>query len=111
MSKRPPHTAPAFPDTRLRRLRQHPAIRALVQDTRLSPAQFVLPLFVRPGRNVRLPISSMSGHFQISPDQLPAEIEEVAQLGLGGVILFGIPDAKDALGSDATSERGIVQQA
>lgn len=102
---------PAFPTTRMRRLRHHPAVRSLVQETRLSPANLILPLFVRPGRNVRQAISSMPGHFQLSPDQVPAEIEEVQRLGLGGVILFGIPDAKDALGSESTSASGIVQQA
>ncbi len=100
-----------FPTTRLRRLRYNPAVRNLLQDTRLAPANFILPLFVRSGRNVRQAISSMPGHFQISPDQLAAEIEEVQTLGLGGVILFGIPDAKDAMGSDSTNDQGIVQQA
>ncbi len=95
----------------MRRLRHHPAVRSLVQETRLSPANLILPLFVRPGRNVRQPIGSMPGHFQISPDQVPAEIEEVQRLGLGGVLLFGIPESKDALGSESTDARGIVQQA
>ncbi len=95
----------------MRRLRHHPAVRSLVQETRLSPANLILPLFVRPGRNARQPIGSMPGHFQISPDQLPGEIEEVQRLGLGGVILFGIPDAKDALGSESTEAGGIVQRA
>jgi porphobilinogen synthase len=95
----------------MRRLRHHPAVRSLVQETRLAPANLILPLFVRPGRNVRQPIGSMPGHFQISPDQVPAEIEEVQRLGLGGVILFGIPETKDTLGSESTDARGIVQQA
>lgn len=97
--------------TRLRRLRQHPGVRRLVQQTRLSPTELVLPLFVRAGQKQRQPIGSMPGHFQISCDQLPAEIEEAKQLGLGGVLLFGIPDEKDACGSDSTSDDGIVQQA
>lgn len=71
----------------------------------------VLPLFIRPGHGIRQPIGSMPGHAQISPDQLPAELEEVQKLGLGGVILFGIPETKDATGSDSTSDGGIVQQA
>ena len=104
-------SAGQFPNTRLRRLRYNPAVRSLVQETRLNPAQMILPLFVRGGRNVRQAISSMPGHFQLSPDQLVAEIQEVQELGLGGVILFGIPDAKDALGSDSYSDQGIVQQA
>ena len=82
-----------------------------MQETHLVPANFILPLFIRGGHNVRLPISSMPGHAQISPDQLAGELDEVQRLGLGGVILFGVPAVKDALGSDSTSDRGIVQQA
>ncbi|MBI3839054.1 MAG: porphobilinogen synthase [Planctomycetia bacterium] len=111
MAKSPRKSIGGFPTTRLRRLRYHPAVRGLVRETRLSPAQLVLPLFVRSGRNLRQPIASMPGHFQISPDQLAGEIQEAAELGLGGVILFGIPDEKDSLGSDSTSDQGIVQQA
>lgn len=95
----------------MRRLRYHPAVRELARETRLSPANFVLPLFVRPGKNVRNPIGSMPGHCQLSPDQVAGEIREVRELGLGGVILFGIPDHKDATGSDSVDPRGIVQQA
>jgi porphobilinogen synthase len=108
---KPPKHASAFPTTRLRRLRHHPAVRRLVEETRLHPANFVLPVFVRSGHNVRLAIASMPGHFQISPDQLAAELADVERLGLGGVLVFGIPPVKDALGSDSTSDRGIVQQA
>jgi len=100
-----------FPTTRLRRLRQHPAVRELVRETRLAPANFVLPLFVRPGQRVCEPIGSMPGHSQLSPDMLAEEISQAVELGLGGVILFGIPAKKDALGSDATSASGIVAQA
>ena len=95
----------------MRRLRYHPAVRNLVQETRLAAADFILPLFVRPGKNVRTPIGSMPGHFQLSVDQLAGEVREVAELGLGGILLFGIPDTKDTLGSDSTSDEGIVQQA
>jgi porphobilinogen synthase len=111
MSKPLKAASGAFPTTRLRRLRYHPAVRSLVQETRLTAGNLVLPLFVRGGRGVRQPISSMPGHAQISPDLVAAEIEDAKQLGLGGVILFGIPEAKDKLGSDSTSEQGIVQQA
>ncbi|MEX2112487.1 MAG: porphobilinogen synthase [Pirellulales bacterium] len=111
MAPPPKPSAGNFPSTRLRRLRYHPAVRRLVQETALAPANFVLPLFVRPGKNVRSPINSMPGHFQLSVDQLAGEMREAAELGLGGVILFGIPDAKDAQGSDSTSDDGIVQQA
>lgn len=100
-----------FPETRLRRLRYHPAIRELVRETRLSAGNFVLPLFVRPGRGVSQPIASMPGHAQLSPDMIAEEIGQSVELGLGGVILFGIPDKKDSLGSDATSDSGIVAQA
>ena len=106
-----PKSSGLFPSTRLRRLRYHPAVRSLVRETRLSPANLILPLFVRGGRNVRHAIRSMPGHFQISVDQIAAEVEEVRQLGLGGIILFGIPEAKDATGSAATHDQGVVQQA
>ena len=100
-----------FPTTRLRRLRYHPAVRNLVRETRLSPANFILPLFVRPGKGVAQPIDAMPGHSQLSPDMLAEEIGQAVELGLGGVLLFGIPDRKDAVGSDALSEQGIVAQA
>jgi porphobilinogen synthase len=100
-----------FPTVRMRRLRYHPAVRRLVQRTRLSPEQLILPLFVRPGQGVRREIGSMPGNFQVSPDVLADEVAEVAKLGLGGVILFGIPEHKDAVGSDATSGSGIIPQA
>jgi porphobilinogen synthase len=95
----------------MRRLRYHPAVRRLVQETYLAPANMILPLFVRPGKKQRHAIGSMPGHFQLSPDELAVEIEEVQRLGLGGVILFGIPSVKDATGSDSTCDTGIVQQA
>ncbi len=100
-----------FPTTRMRRLRYHPGVRNLVRDVTVSPANLILPLFVRPGEKLRRPIGAMPGHDQISPDLLPAEGKEIADLGIGGVILFGIPDSKDAEGSDATSESGIIAQA
>ncbi len=105
------HDPARFPATRLRRLRYLPAVRRLVQQTTLSPANLVLPLFVRAGHNQRVPIASMPGHFQISPDRLADEVREAADLGLGGVILFGIPVAKDPLGSDSYSDQGIIQRA
>ena len=105
------HGNPAFPTTRLRRLRYNPAVRRLVCQTRLSPADLVLPLFVRPGKNVREEIPAMPGNYQLSPDCLADEIGRAAELGLGGVILFGIPEKKDAAGSDALSGEGIIPQA
>ena len=100
-----------FPTTRLRRLRYHPAVRRLVGQTQLSPSDLVLPLFVRPGKGVRQEISAMPGHAQLSPDLMAEELRQAADLGLGGVILFGIPEKKDAVGSDGTSESGIIAQA
>jgi porphobilinogen synthase len=111
MSHDPSDSGAGFPTTRLRRLRYSPAIRRLIQQTKLSPSELILPLFVRGGAKVRHPIDSMPGHFQLSLDELPAEIEATASLGLGGVLLFGIPDHKDALGSDSYSDEGIVQRA
>ncbi|HUT09213.1 MAG TPA: porphobilinogen synthase [Thermoguttaceae bacterium] len=100
-----------FPTTRLRRLRYHPAVRRLTQQTRLSPADLILPLFVRPGENVRTEISSMPGNYQLSVDRLAEEVRQVAAMGIGGVILFGIPAEKDAIGSDAISDSGIIAEA
>jgi len=100
-----------FPTTRLRRLRYHPAIRSLIRETRLDPASLILPLFARPGKAVRQPIGSMPGHAQLSVDLIAEEAREAAKLGLGGIILFGIPAEKDPVGRDSYSESGIVQQA
>jgi porphobilinogen synthase len=100
-----------FPSTRLRRLRYHPAVRELVRQTRLSPANLILPLFVRPGQGVRQPIAAMPGNYQLSPDMLADEVSQAVELGLGGVILFGIPAKKDAVGSAAVNPEGIIPQA
>ena len=105
------NTNSRFPTVRMRRLRYHPAVRRLVQETRLSAGNLILPLFVRPGRQVRRPIESMPGQDQLSVDLLAEEAQRVAELGVGGVILFGIPDAKDAVGSDSVRDDGIVQRA
>ena len=78
---------------------------------RLAPGNFLLPLFVRSGHSERRPIASLPWHFQLSVDQLAAEIRRAVELQLGGVLLFGIPAEKDATGSDAYSDEGIVQQA
>jgi len=99
-----------FPTTRMRRLRYHPLVRELVRETHLAPANFVLPLFVRAGKGVKQEIGSMPGHFQWSCDRLGEEIRAIADLGLGGVLLFGLPAEKDALGTDSYSDSGIVQQ-
>jgi porphobilinogen synthase len=102
---------PAFPNLRLRRLRQHPALRDLVRETELSVRDLILPLFVRHGTNVRQPIGSMPGQAQLTVDHLAAEVREAADLGIPAVLLFGIPEHKDATGSAAWSDDGIVQQA
>ena len=104
-------SGPGFPTTRLRRLRYHPGVRQLVRQTRLSPANLILPLFVRPGENFRQEISAMPGNYQLSPDLLAEEVRQAAELGLGGVILFGIPAEKDATGTDAVSDSGIIAEA
>ncbi len=101
----------SFPTVRLRRLRQHPGVRRLVSEVRLDPSRLILPLFVRPGRQVRREIAAMPGNHQFSPDLLAHQVEEAAALGLGGVILFGIPAEKDARGTEALSETGIVAEA
>lgn len=103
--------SPEFPAVRLRRLRYNPAVRALARETRLSPAGLILPLFARPGKNIRKPIGSMPGQAQLSCDLIAEEAREAKKLGLGGIILFGIPDAKDATGSDSYCDSGIIQQA
>jgi porphobilinogen synthase len=100
-----------FPSVRMRRLRRHPALRDLVRETLLSPHDFILPLFVRHGQNTRQEISSMPGHAQLTVDLLGAEISEIEALGIPAVILFGIPEKKDATGSDAYDDNGIIQQA
>src|SRR5205823_5318650 len=100
-----------FPTTRLRRLRYHPAVRRLVQQVRLHPQKLILPLFARPGKGIRQPIASMPGQAQLSIDNIAEEAREAAKLGLGGIILFGIPAEKDPLGRDSYSDSGIVQQA
>lgn len=100
-----------FPVRRLRRLRQSPALRRLVCETQLSASQLVLPLFVRPGRKLRRPINAMPGVFQLSPDELLREAARAFEAGVPAVLLFGIPDAKDAKASGAYAANGIVQQA
>ncbi len=95
----------------MRRLRYNAGVRNLTRHTRLHPGSLILPLFVRVGENIRQEIGSMPGQYQLSIDQLIEEAKEARDLGLGGVILFGIPDEKDQQGSDALHAGGIVQQA
>ncbi|MGD0350289.1 MAG: porphobilinogen synthase [Verrucomicrobiota bacterium] len=95
---------------RPRRLRQSPALRRLVAETRLSVEQLVLPLFVRSGRKLRRPIAAMPGVFQLSPDEILREAARAHTQGIPAVLLFGIPDEKDAKASGAYAENGIIQQ-
>jgi len=100
-----------FPATRLRRLRSHPRLRDLVRETELSPNDFILPLFVRHGKNTHVPIKSMPGHAQLTVDLLADEAREIARLGIPAVVLFGIPATKDGTGSSSWDDNGVVQQA
>ncbi len=101
----------SFPVDRLRRLRTNEPLRRLVRETHLEPSQNILPLFVVPGEGLRKPISSMPGVAQTSIDETVRECEEVHQLGIGGVMLFGIPAHKDELASGGYDDHGIVQEA
>src|SRR5687768_14938984 len=96
---------------RPRRLRRTEGIRALVRETRLDPASLIAPLFAVPGEGVRRQISSMPGVAQTSIDELVRDVAELKGLGVGGVILFGIPERKDDVGSGAYDPNGIVQEA
>ncbi|MEW6303659.1 MAG: porphobilinogen synthase [Verrucomicrobiota bacterium] len=99
-----------FPAYRPRRLRQTPALRKLVQETRLSADQLILPFFARPGKKVRQPVSAMPGVFQLSIDEVLKEAESARQAGISAVLLFGLPDKKDEKASGAYAKNGIVQE-
>lgn len=101
----------SFPVKRLRRLRYNPKVRDLVRETILTKNDFIYPLFVAPGENVKEEIRSMPGVFRFSIDNLVKECKEVAEMGIPAVILFGIPEHKDEVGSDAYSDEGIIQRA
>jgi porphobilinogen synthase len=96
---------------RLRNLRKTAGLRNLVRETELSPGDFVMPYFARPGKGVRKPVPSMPGQFQLSVDQVAGEARRLYRTGVGAIILFGIPSRKDARGSGAWARNGIVQQA
>ena len=100
-----------FPIRRMRRLRRTPALRRLVQETHIAPPQLIWPLFVTHGEGLRQPVASLPGVVQLSVDELVKDAGRAAGLGLGGIILFGIPATKDATGSEAYDDQGIVQQA
>src|SRR5271170_8011620 len=101
---------PQFPDYRPRRLRTSPALRRLVAETSLTVSSLVLPLFVRSGKKLRRAVDAMPGVFQLSPDELLVEAARAHALGVPAVLLFGIPDKKDAKASGAFAKNGIVQQ-
>ncbi len=100
-----------FPSYRPRRMRKDERFREMIRETHLRPDDMILPLFVCPGKGVRRPISSMPGNFQLSIDELIKEVKEAKSLGILGVILFGIPEKKDEVGSEGYSENGIIQRA
>jgi porphobilinogen synthase len=99
-----------FPATRLRRLRATPALRSLVRETHLRPSALIYPLFLCEGEGIRREIDSMPGVFNLSIDEALKEVEQCAELGLGGLLLFGIPAAKDDEGSGAWADDGVVQR-
>jgi porphobilinogen synthase len=100
-----------FPQLRLRRLRRTKTLRALIQENQVDIGDLVYPLFVVEGKGIKQEISSMPGVFHFSPDRLPAEVEEIAQLKIPAVILFGIPKDKDEVGTMAYHSKGVIQKA
>src|ERR1700756_2201275 len=100
----------SFPEIRMRRLRRNESLRALVRETALDPGDLIYPLFICPGEGVRNAVSSMPGVFNLSVDKAVGEAEEAARLGIGGLLLFGLPDAKDEQASGAWDDDGIVQR-
>ena len=100
----------SFPETRMRRLRRTDSLRALVRETTLDPGDLIYPLFLCPGEAVRKPIGSMPGVFNLSIDEAVREAEQAASLGIGGLLLFGLPETKDEQGTGAWDDGGIVQQ-
>ncbi|MDB5052492.1 MAG: delta-aminolevulinic acid dehydratase [Bacilli bacterium] len=101
----------SFPNVRNRRLRGSQALRNLVKETQLSVSDLVYPIFVTYGSNIKAEISSMPGVFHYSLDRLEEEIKEIVSLGIQAILLFGVPEHKDAMGTSAYEEQGIVQQA
>ena len=105
------HIYPNFPTTRLRRLRKTPALRDMFRETSLSKKDFIYPLFITEGEKIKREIGSMPGQFQMSIDNILGECEELQNLGISSILLFGIPDRKDEHGSGAYDENGIIQKA
>lgn len=101
----------SYPLSRLRRLRRNKGCRRLIKETRLSPGNLIMPYFAAPGRKIRQPIKSMPGVDRFSIDNLIAEVKEVSSSGIPAILLFGIPQKKDAEASEAYNEKGIIPQA
>ena len=101
----------SFPDMRLRRVRELEPVRSLIRETHLSTSNFIYPLFVTHGEGVKQPIEPMPGNYQLSLDMLEEEISEVVDLGIPAVLLFGLPEEKDPVGSGAYDPEGIIQEA
>jgi porphobilinogen synthase len=101
----------SFPEIRMRRLRRNESLRALVRETTLEPGDLIYPLFICPGDGVRNAVSSMPGVFNLSIDEAVREAEEAAALGIGGLLLFGLPESKDEQATGAWADDGIVQNA
>ena len=102
----------SYPVTRLRRLRKNPAIRNMIRETEVNRDDLIMPYFVCPGENVRNPINSMPGNFQLSIDLLIHEVQDlIAQTGVNKILLFGIPESKDEDGTGACSHDAIVPRA
>jgi porphobilinogen synthase len=99
----------SFPEMRMRRLRRSESLRALVRETTLEPGDLIYPLFLCPGEGVRKPVGSMPGVFNLSVDEAVREAEQAASLGIGGLLLFGLPEIKDEQGTGAWDDNGIVQ--
>src|SRR6202521_725698 len=99
-----------FPENRMRRRRRSESLRALVRETSLEPGDLIYPLFICPGEGVRKAIGSMPGVFNVSVDEAVREAAEAASLGLGGLLIFGLPESKDEQGTGAYDDEGIVQQ-
>src|SRR5262245_51553310 len=100
-----------FPIHRMRRLRRTERLRNLVRETRLSPESMIYPVFVCPGDNIRREIGSMPGQFNLSIDNAVKVARQSEEAGIGGILLFGLPEEKDEVGSDAYDENGIIQSA
>ena len=101
----------SFPDLRLRRVREHEPLRKMIRETTLAPSNFIYPMFVTHGQGLRQPIEPMPGCFNFSIDQLTQDVAEAADLGIPGVLLFGLPAEKDPLGTEGYDPEGIVQEA